>query len=188
MAQQYTRKLIQETFINLLDEKPLSKITVKEIVTACEINRNTFYYYYDDIYAILTEYFSYGVEQAVAEFNNTLSWEEGFITATKFALDHKKAIYHVYYSLQKDELEDFLYNIAGNVMQRYVERQNEDIHASDDDVKMIALFYQCALTEMVMHWIKDGMKEEPEEFIHKIGKLFDGNIGLSLQRSLDITK
>ena len=53
MAQQYTRKVIRETFLQMLGEMPLDKITVKDIVLRCNINRNTFYYHYADIYAVL---------------------------------------------------------------------------------------------------------------------------------------
>ena len=42
----FTRKAIMTVFLNLLDERPLSKITVKDIVDACGINRNTFYYHF----------------------------------------------------------------------------------------------------------------------------------------------
>ena len=57
MAQQYTKKKIREEFIKILNERPLNKITVKDIASACKINRNTFYYYYTDVYALLSELF-----------------------------------------------------------------------------------------------------------------------------------
>ena len=38
----FTRNAIIDAFLQLLDERPLSKITVKDIVDACGINRNTF--------------------------------------------------------------------------------------------------------------------------------------------------
>ena len=55
-------------------------------------------------------------------------------------------------------------------------------------MKLIATFYQCALTEMVIQWISSGMKEDPDAIIRRIGKLFDGNIKLSLQRSEKLNK
>ena len=57
MAQPYTKNAIREEFIRQLNEKPLSKITVKSIVDECQINRNTFYYHYSDVYAVLEEIF-----------------------------------------------------------------------------------------------------------------------------------
>lgn len=186
MAQQYTRKMIREVLVRMLNERPLNKITVKDIVTECEINRNTFYYYYSDIYAILRELFQMELQKVIDEYNDTLSWEESFLLATKFALENKKAVYHIYHSLQRDEMEQYLYEVAGNVMQRYIETLSQGIRASESDKKLIATFYQSALTEMLLHWIASGMEEKPEKIIRRIGKLFDGNIALSLKRSAEL--
>lgn len=41
----FTKAAIKATFISLLNKKPLNKITVKEIVEECGINRNSFYYH-----------------------------------------------------------------------------------------------------------------------------------------------
>lgn len=41
-----TKQAIVNAFWELLDEKPLSKITVKDIVERCQVNRNTFYYHF----------------------------------------------------------------------------------------------------------------------------------------------
>ena len=43
-----TKKAIKESFISLLNERPYNKITVKDIVDGCGINRNSFYYHYHD--------------------------------------------------------------------------------------------------------------------------------------------
>ncbi|WP_313758391.1 TetR/AcrR family transcriptional regulator [Tissierella sp.] len=186
MAQQYTRKIIREVFIKMLNERPLNKITVKDIASACEINRNTFYYYYTDIYALLAEIFQAELQTVIDEYNDTLSWEESFIVATKFALENKRAIYHVYNSMQREELVNYIYNVSGNVMSRYVEKVSDGISAYSGDRELIASFYQCALTEMVLRWIASGMKEDPDIIIRRIGKLFDGNIELSLKRSASL--
>ena len=183
MAQQYTKKKIREEFIKILNVRPLNKITVKDIASACEINRNTFYYYYTDVYALLSELFQTELQTVTDEYNDTFSWEESFIVATKFALENKIAINHVYNSIQREELEDYIYNVSGHVMNRYVEKVSDGISASSGDKKLIASFYQCALTEMVLRWIASGMKEDPDTIIRRIGWLFDGHIALSLKRS-----
>ena len=45
----FTQKAIKESFIKLLNDKPLHQITVKDIVEDCGVNRNTFYYHFTDI-------------------------------------------------------------------------------------------------------------------------------------------
>lgn len=51
----YTKKIIRTVFLQLLQEKPISKITVKEICDMAEINRGTFYKHYNDPYDLLAK-------------------------------------------------------------------------------------------------------------------------------------
>ena len=52
-----TKQVIRQAFIELLNERPLDKISVKDIAERSTVNRNTFYYYYADIYALVEEIF-----------------------------------------------------------------------------------------------------------------------------------
>ena len=49
----YTQKIIKDTFIDLLSEKDISKVTVSEICSIADINRATFYRYYLDVFDLL---------------------------------------------------------------------------------------------------------------------------------------
>ena len=44
-----TKETIIDAFWQLLEEKPFNKITVQNIVERCHLNRNTFYYHFQDI-------------------------------------------------------------------------------------------------------------------------------------------
>ena len=50
-----TNLMIREAFFSILKQKPLSKVTVKEICTAAGVNRSTFYKYYKDTYDLLEQ-------------------------------------------------------------------------------------------------------------------------------------
>ncbi|MBQ3064489.1 MAG: TetR family transcriptional regulator [Clostridia bacterium] len=50
-----TKQAIIASFIKLASRKPLEKITVRDLVDDCGINRNTFYYHFQDIFAVLEE-------------------------------------------------------------------------------------------------------------------------------------
>ena len=77
MAQKYTRNMIRNVFIEMLDERPFDEITVTDLVTRCEINRKTFYYYYQDLYAVLTEIFESELETVLGGVKEHVTWEEG---------------------------------------------------------------------------------------------------------------
>ena len=54
MAQR-TQKAIREGFLSLLNDMPFDKISVLDIAERSDINRNTFYYYYADIFALVDD-------------------------------------------------------------------------------------------------------------------------------------
>ena len=42
----FTKRAIMLSLLKLLKQKSVDKVTVKDICDECEINRNTFYYYF----------------------------------------------------------------------------------------------------------------------------------------------
>lgn len=51
----YTKMILKQTFLKLLENTPLENMTVKELCAAAEINRATFYRHYDDCYDLMDE-------------------------------------------------------------------------------------------------------------------------------------
>lgn len=63
----FTKMAIKATFIRLLDEKPLSQITVKDIVEECGVNRNSFYYHFQDIPTLVEEIVTEEADRIIAK-------------------------------------------------------------------------------------------------------------------------
>ncbi len=61
-----TRALVEGAFLELMKEKPYTKISVREITEKADINRSTFYLHYQDIYDLLDQVEA-GVTDSVAE-------------------------------------------------------------------------------------------------------------------------
>ena len=188
MAKNYTKNLIKQEFIKLLNKKSLHNITVTEIAKQCKIERKTFYYHYENLPQLVKEIFDEELEDVIKEFNETLSWEESFISATKFILENKKVVKHMYESDYKVELEKYIFSLSGEIMKKYVERVAKDTNAQEIDIKLIAFFYQCALSSSLIQWVATDMKTDPKLFTRRLGKLMDGNILESLKRSEKLEK
>jgi len=50
-----TRKLLRQGLIELLHQKPVAEITVKELAEHIDINRSTFYKYYKDVHDLVSQ-------------------------------------------------------------------------------------------------------------------------------------
>ncbi|MCI8994951.1 MAG: TetR family transcriptional regulator [Lachnospiraceae bacterium] len=181
---QFTKMAIMESFIRLLNEKPLDKITVKEIVDDCGINRNTFYYHFEDIHALLVYILDAEAEKVIKEHASVESLEEGFIAAAHFALENKRAVYHIYYSVSREELERYLNSIVQEVMERLAEELTRDVPkerlVGEEDLRLVLQFYKNGMVGLTTEWLSHGMKEEPEPLIRRLGELLRGSLKSAL--------
>lgn len=179
---QFTERAIIESFVKLLNERPLDKITIKDIVEDCGINRNTFYYHFADIPALVEKILESETQKAFVGETGMESWEESFITAAQFALQNKRVVYHIYNSVRREEVERYLNSIAGGVMQRYVETVSGGYRVKEEDKKLIADFYKSALVGMILDWLNGGMKYDPEQMIRRLGIMLKGNVAEAFER------
>lgn len=182
---QFTKRAIMDTFIALLNKNALDKITVKDIVEACGINRNTFYYYFQDIYSLVDAVFMDEAEKVVNEETLYDSMEESLMNATRFAMDNKKLIYHLYNSITKEKVENYLYQISDKLVMGYVEKQSEGLKLTQDNKQFIADFYKFAFVGMTLNWISTGMDEDPSGIVPKITKCLECNVRATLESLAD---
>ena len=49
----YTVGVLKKSFLELLEQKPVNKISVKEVCERAELNRATFYTHFNDCYDLL---------------------------------------------------------------------------------------------------------------------------------------
>ena len=64
-----TKRSLAEALKQAMKKKPFQKITVSELIEACHVNRKTFYYHFDDIYALLKWTFKQEAIEVVKHFD-----------------------------------------------------------------------------------------------------------------------
>ena len=128
------KTLIYETFISLLEKKPFDKITVKDIVETCGINRNTFYYYYSDIYDLLEEIFAKELQLLVEAHKNGDSWIQAFAKIATIAYEHKKIIHNICSSRSYDYFENYMYKASKHIIIDFVNVSAEGMRVPEEDI------------------------------------------------------
>lgn len=180
---QLTKKAIMASFVKLVNRTPLDKITVKDIVEDCGVNRNTFYYYFQDIYALIEELFRVETGKSIAEEGTYDSWAEGFLRAARFAAENKNAVHHIYNSSSRRYLEEYLYDVTGRFMDQYVRQAAEGLALTEDDRTFIVNFYKHALAGLIIEWLRGGMADDPETITQKLQVFFASSIRAALENA-----
>ena len=77
--------------MHLVEQKSVKKITVRDIVEACGITRNTFYYYFHDIYEVLEYALAAGFERIGQESE---SFADFLAASFAFCVEYQKVLYN----------------------------------------------------------------------------------------------
>lgn len=155
----YTREVIQRAFLELLKEKPLNRITVKEVCDRAEINRGTFYKHYLDCYDLMDKI----EEQAIARFDEVLASakdvgeEQTLLVVLRAVMDNRELVERL---AARPDREHFTRRLA----EHYFEHM-----AQHDTIASAFLAGGCA--GVIEYWISTGMAEPPERIAAGIVKL-----------------
>ena len=169
-----TERAIKEAFIKLLNEKPLAQISVRMIVEECGINRNSFYYHFQDIPTLLGEIIREEVDHIIAQYPTITSLDQCVDVAFRFALSNKRAVYHIYNSVNRDIYETALMKICEYLVTVYIDTVFGKGAVSDYDRSVIIRFIKCEIFGLAYDWVENGMKDTAIEEIHRATNLCRG--------------
>ena len=165
----FTRRAIKESFLKLLNQRPLNQITVKDIVEDCGINRNSFYYHFSDLPALVEEIMAEQVSAMVENHPTVDSVQEGSDAIVEFVMHNKRAIYHIYNSVSRDVFERHLMEVCRYVVTTYLAGMLEEVEEADRDA--ILRFHRCACFGSVIDWLNGGMKDDVSDYFRRIRQL-----------------
>lgn len=112
----YTKKLLMSTFQEMLEELPFDRITVAAPVKRAGISPNTFYYHYQDIYALLDAWFRERAEAFIPS-DAPIEWKSTTKAVLHQCKAHPKTVYHVFDGLSRDRLGVLFDTFLANAVQ-----------------------------------------------------------------------
>lgn len=179
---QITKRAMEASLKKLLLKKPLHKITINDITEECGINRMTFYYHFKDIYDLI-EWACVEDAARALEGNKTYdTWQQGFLNIFHAVLENKPFIMNVYHSVSREQVEIYLYKVTYGLLIDVVEECAKGMRVKEEDKQFIADFYKYAFVGIMLNWIKNDMKEEPQKIIDKLTVLIQGDITRALNK------
>lgn len=170
----YTKMVLKDSLSELLEEKPIEKITVKEVCDKADINRGTFYSHYSDQYDLY--------DSVVNEIVDGVFEHMGDFMA-KDTDDIIKAITNVFLFLKENNtlvktlinrgvrysVEKRIYTIFENI---YNNNPNKRL---DSDLVSCGYQYMSAgAIALIRNWLNSDMQRTPEEMALFSIKLVSG--------------
>ena len=168
----YTKKTIKDTFLNLLKEKEISKITVSEICKLSDINRATFYRYYLDVYDLLEQ-----IEQDFMLELADATEKEKKTSVSIFTYDilevfsnNKELVKLIFNSKNSISSVDNILEIAyDKCLQKWKKDLKDNI--TIEEIEFACVFMFNGALGIVNYWIKNNFEQDIEMIAKKVEEL-----------------
>ena len=178
---QTTKRALAASLKKLLAQKPLSKITIADITEDCGINRMTFYYHFQDIYDLIDWICQEEGGRALQGRKDYATWQEGFTALCRTVVENRAFIEGVYHSVQREQIETYLYRMVYGLLIRVVEELSGPYSISREDQEYITNFYKYAFVGVMLDWVRRGMREPPEAVVGRVSRMTRGQLLSDIQ-------
>lgn len=183
-----TKRLLREGLTQLMSEKSVKKISVRELTDLVEINRGTFYLHYKDIFDLLEQI----ENELCVEFKSMLdkvtikspSDSLHIYLSICVFLDKNRALCNVLLSENGDI--SFLAKLKNIISEKcftdFPKKYVEFMQSSDCDY--INSYFEAGTVGVIRYWLGDNssMRKSPEETAYLLQTLFsDGLHGVAVK-------
>lgn len=182
-----TKKAISEAFWQLLEEKPYNKITVQNIVERCQVNRNTFYYHFQDIPDLAEYSIREWTDQIIRDNSQFESAINCLIPITQEFVKRKTAFSHIYHSVCGETLMRYINKTGHHIVQSYIENTTTDTALPQEGKTVLIRYYNSILVGVVLDWFIAGTSYDLIDFCQKICLAYEDSFKKAAQKLAEIT-
>lgn len=163
-----TKRILAVSLKELMKNKPLEKISIRELTENANVNRQTFYYHFEDIYDLLKWTFQQETIQFLDVHEDALVWKEGLLQLFKYLEANKEFCLCALQSLGRGHLKRFFYSDISSIFGRVIKACGERLNATEEYMSFLTHFYTISLAGLVESWLNGEMDQSPEEIIEMI--------------------
>ena len=160
-----TKKALRDCLFELLEEKTVDEITVKELTALADINRSTFYFYYKDIDDMMIQIqeeiysvFERDVIRPAAQFNTKEDFVNYLVRFLTFCKEREKICKVL---MSNDPKNNLTRRIKSALLMCIPDTTK--VFAEDDPRRYLTDYAVSGFWQLIITWMFDGMKIPPNE-------------------------
>ena len=165
ISSEETKRAMAFSLKRLMVRKPLDKISIREITEGCGVNRQTFYYHFQDIYDLLEWMYQQEAVSLLAQYEGVLLWQDGLLQLLRYLQDNRDICLCALRSLGHEHLRHFFQQNVYDIIRYTVEDLTRDQDLPQGYEELMTRFYVSALAGVVESWLIGELKRTPEELV-----------------------
>ncbi|MBD5552470.1 MAG: TetR family transcriptional regulator [Lachnospiraceae bacterium] len=173
-----TKKMLASSLKKLLESKPLPKVTVSEIITDCKVNRKTFYYHFENVYALLNWMLKQEAIEVIKQMDLITDYKETIYFVLDYIDENETILKNIYHFMGKDELLQFFHQDFIELSAAFIERtaQKNQINVNGEFKDLLSRFYTGAIASLLLERINSKSPHDREKIVQYISLILNNSI------------
>ena len=177
-----TKEALAAALKQMMTVKPMDKITIKDLVEICGVNRQTFYYHFDDVYDLLEWVFEEDANRVLPREVVYEHWREDVFIFMQYLQDNSSFTLNVYNSNSRIYMLRYLEEKMAACIRSFAVIVSEGMNIDRQDFEFVVTFYAKCAIGFISQWMDLGMKMPKEVTTERILRVMDESVENLLHR------
>ena len=177
-----TKEALAAALKQMMRVKPIGKITVKDLVEICGVNRQTFYYHFDDVYDLLEWVFEEDANRVLPRKVVYEHWREDVLGFMDYLQENSSFTMNVYNSNSRLYMLRYLRDKMAECIRSFAIIVSENYNIERQDFEFVVEFYANCAIGFISQWLDLGMQLPKEITVERILRVMDNSIENILAR------
>lgn len=150
------KETIAAAFVALSQEKPIDKITVKDLVERCGISRQAFYYHFQDILDVMEWSIRQIVNGALQSSLRAQTPQQSVEAFIRISAEHERLLDRLWSSQRHAQVERIFVDAMRSSIRQVITAKRPDLMLNHQDLEVALNFYAYGLAGAVFENCKSG--------------------------------
>ena len=184
LCENRTKNDLDRALRQLLVQKPLAEIRVRELTALCGIRRQSFYYHFPDACALFDWSLRREKQRLLARQESCLTWQQATTDLLQYIARHRRYYQALLESRGRSGLRNLLADVLGGLLAQTLAYYRRRCGTAEDpaaDQAQLAC-WETVLLALLEGWIQGDLPQPPEALISQLETLVQqGAVGAAWQ-------
>jgi len=180
-----TKESLANAFRKMLSVKPIDKITVKDLVEECGVNRQTFYYHFNDIYDLMEWVFEVDAEQVLPteiDIAVAANWRKCVLSYFEYLYKNKDMVINIYNSQSRSYMLRFYIDKLRTCVHGFAVIVSAGKTIDWADLEFVVDFYVYGIVGIISMWLDNNVDYYDETEVERFMTMLDNSVEQMLEK------
>ncbi len=179
-ASDRTKYALADALKEIMTQKPIDRISIRDLTERCGIRRQSFYYHFENVYDLLQWMFQQEAVSLLQQHRGMLLWQEDLLQLFRYIEENRAVCLNSLKSIGREHLKRFFEADIHVIVRRAVEEIGQEIGAvpgvSAEDVALMTHLYVITIAGLLESWLLGEIRRTPEQLAAFIDQMLRDHI------------